>query len=73
MSGEAFALVDWLTERGKKVFVDLKFFDVPATVGRAVRQLNGRGSPLPRCMETMPSCRPRLMLRKISESLPLPC
>ena len=43
MSGEAFALVDWLTERGKKVFVDLKFFDVPATVGRAVRQLNGRG------------------------------
>ena len=43
MSGAAFALVDWLTERGKKVFVDLKFFDVPATVGRAVRQLNGRG------------------------------
>ena len=43
MSGAAFALVDWLTERGKKVFIDLKFFDVPATVGRAVRQLNGRG------------------------------
>ena len=43
MSGAAFALVDWLTEYGKKVFVDLKFFDVPATVGRAVRQLNGRG------------------------------
>jgi orotidine-5'-phosphate decarboxylase len=43
MSGAGFALVDWLTEYGKKVFVDLKFFDVPATVGRAVRQLNGRG------------------------------
>ena len=43
MSGGAFALVTWLRERDKKVFVDLKFFDVPATVGRAVRQLNGRG------------------------------
>jgi orotidine-5'-phosphate decarboxylase len=27
----------------KKVFVDLKFFDVPATVGGAVRRLGGRG------------------------------
>ena len=43
MSGDAFELVTWLRERDKKVFVDLKFFDVPATVGRAVRQLNGRG------------------------------
>ena len=43
MSGDAFALVNWLRERDKKVFVDLKFFDVPATVGRAVSQLNGLG------------------------------
>ena len=43
MSGDAFALVNWLREHDKKVFVDLKFFDVPATVGRAVSQLNGLG------------------------------
>jgi len=34
-----FSLVSWLQDRGKKVFADLKLFDVPATVGRAVRQL----------------------------------
>jgi len=43
MSGDAFARVNWLRDRDKKVFVDLKFFDVPATVGRAVSQLNGLG------------------------------
>lgn len=43
MSGEYFELLRWLRERDKKVFVDLKFFDVPATVGRAVKQLNGLG------------------------------
>lgn len=43
MSGEYFELLEWLSERGKKIFVDLKFFDVPATVGRAVAQLNGKG------------------------------
>ncbi len=43
MEGGSFELVDWLTDRGKQVFVDLKFFDVPATVGRAVSRLNGRG------------------------------
>ncbi len=43
MSGDAFAHLRWLRERDKKVFVDLKFFDVPTTVGRAVRQLNGLG------------------------------
>ena len=43
MSGEYFELLDWLNQQNKKVFVDLKFFDVPATVGRAVAQLNGRG------------------------------
>ena len=43
MAGEYFELVDWLREQNKKVFVDLKFFDVPATVARAVERLNGRG------------------------------
>lgn len=39
-----FELLDWLVAQGKKVFVDLKFFDVPATVGSAVRQLSSRGA-----------------------------
>ncbi len=43
MSGGYFELIDWLKEKGKKVFVDLKFFDVPETVARAVRALNGKG------------------------------
>jgi orotidine-5'-phosphate decarboxylase len=43
MSGDYFRLLETLVERGKKVFVDLKFFDIPATVAGAVRQLNGRG------------------------------
>ncbi len=42
MAGGYWEFVDWLAARGKKVFVDLKFFDVPATVGAAVRQLRGR-------------------------------
>lgn len=43
MSGDYFGLVDWLKAKDKKVFVDLKFFDVPETVGRAVRALSGKG------------------------------
>ncbi len=43
MSGDYFGLIRWLQERNKKVFVDLKFFDVPATVGRAVRALSDKG------------------------------
>ena len=43
MAGGYFELVEHLVAKGKKVFVDLKFFDVPATVGRAVSRLNGRG------------------------------
>ncbi|MBV9010318.1 MAG: orotidine-5'-phosphate decarboxylase [Verrucomicrobia bacterium] len=39
MSGDYFPLIKWLTERNKKVFVDLKFFDVPETVKSAVAQL----------------------------------
>ena len=44
MAGDYFPLIDWLKARGKKVFVDLKFFDVPRTVGAAVAQLRGRGA-----------------------------
>lgn len=36
-------LIDWLRERDKKVFVDLKLFDVPATVARAIHRLSERG------------------------------
>ncbi|MEX2149510.1 MAG: orotidine-5'-phosphate decarboxylase [Steroidobacteraceae bacterium] len=43
MSGGGFDLLDWLVGRGKRVFVDLKFFDVPATVAAAVRNLRNRG------------------------------
>ncbi|MCJ7555511.1 MAG: orotidine-5'-phosphate decarboxylase [Gammaproteobacteria bacterium] len=43
MSGDYFGLLDWLVARDKKVFVDLKFFDVPATVAAAVRGLHNRG------------------------------
>lgn len=43
MSGGYFQLMEWLVKQGKKVFADLKFFDVPATVAAAVRQLSDRG------------------------------
>lgn len=44
MSGGYFELIEWMLERNKKVFADLKFFDIPATVGSAVRQLKDRGA-----------------------------
>lgn len=44
MAGGYFELMDWLVAQGKQVFVDLKFFDVPATVAGAVRALRGRGA-----------------------------
>ena len=44
MSGGYFELLDWLLAHDKKVFCDLKFFDIPATVGSAVRQLKDRGA-----------------------------
>ena len=44
MSGEYFDLLDWMLARDKKVFADLKFFDIPATVGSAVRSLKDRGA-----------------------------
>ena len=46
MSGDYFGFIDWLKQRNKKVFVDLKFFDVPATVGRAIKALSNKGIDL---------------------------
>lgn len=39
-----FDLLDWLKAEDKKVFVDLKFFDIPETVARAVKNLAERGA-----------------------------
>jgi orotidine-5'-phosphate decarboxylase len=44
VAGGYFELLEWLTERKKKSFVDLKFFDVPETVASAVRQLRGKNA-----------------------------
>lgn len=44
MAGDYYNMVDFLADQGKKVFVDLKFFDVPQTVGSAVRQLKNKGA-----------------------------
>jgi len=43
MSGDYFAFIEWLKARDKKIFVDLKFFDIPATVGRAIKALSSKG------------------------------
>jgi orotidine-5'-phosphate decarboxylase len=40
--GAGFALVDWLLEQDKQVFLDLKLYDIPETVARAVRQIRAR-------------------------------
>jgi orotidine-5'-phosphate decarboxylase len=39
LSGHYFELAAELRSRGKKIFADLKLFDIPATVASAVRQL----------------------------------
>lgn len=38
-----FEIVDWIISQQCKVFLDLKFFDVPQTVKNAVAQLRDRG------------------------------
>lgn len=43
MAGGYFELIRWLRAQGKRVFADLKFFDVPETVARAVRALSRQG------------------------------
>jgi orotidine-5'-phosphate decarboxylase len=44
MSGRYFELLDWLLAEGKHVFADLKFYDIPATVAAAVRQVGHSGA-----------------------------
>ena len=46
MAGDYFGFIEWLKARDKKVFVDLKFFDIPATVGRAIAALSQKGVDL---------------------------
>lgn len=41
-----FEVVDWIIDRGHKVMLDLKFFDIPETVKLAVQQVNSRGVSL---------------------------
>ncbi|MBI5142256.1 MAG: orotidine-5'-phosphate decarboxylase [Nitrospirae bacterium] len=43
MAGRYYELINRLVYQGKKIFVDLKFFDVPETVKRAVSRLSGHG------------------------------
>lgn len=43
MSGNYYELIHWLNIHNKHVFADLKFFDVPETVARAVRVLSQHG------------------------------
>ena len=43
LSGDYFELAAELKDADKKIFADLKFFDVPATVGAAVKQLAHHG------------------------------
>jgi len=42
LSGNYFELAAELRDKGKKIFADLKLFDIPATVASAVRQLARR-------------------------------
>jgi orotidine-5'-phosphate decarboxylase len=39
-----FELLSWLVDRGNRVFADWKLYDIPATVGAAVRQLARSGA-----------------------------
>jgi orotidine-5'-phosphate decarboxylase len=39
-----FELIAWLAGRGNKVFADLKLYDIPETVRRAVANLRSRGA-----------------------------
>ena len=44
MTDEYFELMSWMLKKDKQIFADLKFFDIPATVGAAVRSLKNRGA-----------------------------
>ncbi len=40
---DGFPVVRWIAERGHRVMLDLKFYDIPQTVKLAVGQLRGKG------------------------------
>ncbi len=40
MSGEYFQLISWLKNKNKKVFCDLKLYDISQTVGKAIKNLS---------------------------------
>lgn len=42
MSNDYFQLISWLKDRNKKVFADLKIYDIPETVGKVVHSLSLR-------------------------------
>ena len=42
-SGQYFSFIDWLIKKNKKVFADLKFYDIPATVSASVKQISKYG------------------------------
>jgi len=43
-AGGYFELIEWLVNRGNKVFADLKLYDIPETVRRAAANLRGSGA-----------------------------
>lgn len=43
-AGGYFELIEWLAARGNKVFADLKLYDIPETVRRAVANLRSSGA-----------------------------
>lgn len=43
-AGGYFELLEWLVARGNKVFADLKLYDIPETVRRAVANLRSSGT-----------------------------
>lgn len=40
MSGQYFELVEWLGQKNKKIFADLKLFDISNTVGKSIKNLS---------------------------------
>src|SRR4051794_6212634 len=60
MSPGYFELVGWLIARGNRVFADLKLFDIPETVARAIANLRGRGISLDRKSTRLNSSHPSI-------------
>ena len=43
-TGNYFQLLDWLISKDKKIFIDLKLFDIPETIAKTVANLNNSGA-----------------------------